>query len=553
MSDIMSQYKDLFVETGRQYLTTLNQQLLIIEKDPANKEAIAEIFRAAHSLKGQSAAMGYERTGYLCHVVEDAFFEIQEGRRDIDPPLADLLFKALDSLNESVDKIEADGSELDVSSVAEELKQLTGVSTTGAGKSARGAEEKASSEASEPTAEPNLEASAAQETQETKQPEQEPPEVATEAPDKPKSKKTLAIKTIPVKVESLEDIVGVLEELMIHRLTMQGLLTRANDPELNRVQDKIDELLDLVQFQIMKIRTVPVNMVFEHFPRMVRDLGRMLNKSIDLEIRGGELELDRTIVERLDEPLTHLIRNAADHGVGEKGGKIKIEAFADRDYAIVEVSDNGQGINWAAVSKKSGIDVNNEAALKKSLFAGVSTTEKVSLISGRGVGLDVVKKTIEDFGGTVDLESVAGKGTTFILRLPLSVSVAKTLTVEVQGRQYSILTSAVGLSIRLQDLEIVHTAGQAGFRYMDQEIPLVDLVDLLGLSKNDDYKSTYAVIIDLESDKVALGVDKVNETLEAVIKPLPGVLRNTALFSGVTIIKDGRSVLLLNPRSFLNE
>ena len=537
-SDEVAQYKDLFVTTAKKYLETLNTQLLVLEKEPDNKDAVTEIFRAAHSLKGQSAAMGFNETGYLCHVVEDVFYEIKENGKKVDAALADLLFASLDALTASVQKIESEGIEQGNKELVEELKKVAGVSTVGAGKTDHSESQNVPAPITEVSQEPKA----------TEAPGAE----ATVAQTKPMYHETnpikLSIKTIPVKVEQLDNIVGSLEELMVDRLTMQTLLKDLDDPALMQAQDKLDKVIEVIRFQIMKIRTVPLSMVFDHFPRTVRDIGRMLHKDIELKIEGGDLELDRTIVERLDEPLTHLVRNAADHGIGEKG-IITIAARADRDFAVVEVKDNGNGIDWEAVARKTGVSINDQVGLRKALFSGISTAAEVSLISGRGVGLEVVKKTIEEFGGSIDIVTAKGTGTSFVLKLPLMVSVVRTLIVRIGSQDYALVAAGVEISLRISDIEIINSAGQEAFRYKDQEIPVVRF----NYSENhgEASKNAYLVILNIDGEKIALAVDEIVSAIETVIKPLPKLIKDVEYFSGVTIIGDGRSILLINPRSFI--
>jgi len=537
-SDEVAQYKDLFVTTAKKYLETLNTQLLVLEKEPDNKDAVTEIFRAAHSLKGQSAAMGFNETGYLCHVVEDVFYEIKENGKKVDAALADLLFASLDALTASVQKIESEGAEQGNKELVEELKKIAGVSTVSAGKTDHSESQNVPAPITEVSQEPKA----------TEAPGAE----ATVAQTKPMYHETnpikLSIKTIPVKVEQLDNIVGSLEELMVDRLTMQTLLKDLDDPALMQAQDKLDKVIEVIRFQIMKIRTVPLSMVFDHFPRTVRDIGRMLHKDIELKIEGGDLELDRTIVERLDEPLTHLVRNAADHGIGEKG-IITIAARADRDFAVVEVKDNGNGIDWEAVARKTGVSINDQVGLRKALFSGISTAAEVSLISGRGVGLEVVKKTIEEFGGSIDIVTAKGTGTSFVLKLPLMVSVVRTLIVRIGSQDYALVAAGVEISLRISDIEIINSAGQEAFRYKDQEIPVVRF----NYSENhgEVSKNAYLVILNIDGEKIALAVDEIISAIETVIKPLPKLIKDVEYFSGVTIIGDGRSILLINPRSFI--
>jgi chemotaxis protein histidine kinase CheA len=265
MGSSLSQYKDLFVETGKEFLQSLNDSLLKLEKDPANKEAIAEVFRSAHSLKGQSAAMGYEKTGFLCHAVEDVFFEVKEGRMKVTPELADLLFKAFDGLSDSIAHSEADGQEIDLAPQAEALKQLTGVKTSGAGKSERdeGSESAKPAKAAKLPAKPAVKAEAAPSAPPAPPPPAPadaptPAETAPRAADRPATH----IKTIPVKVEQLDEMMNLLEELIVHRLTLKRLVREISNPELASYQDQIEKLTSALQFQIMSIRAVPVKMVF---------------------------------------------------------------------------------------------------------------------------------------------------------------------------------------------------------------------------------------------------------------------------------------------------
>lgn len=526
--DEMAQYKDLFVSTAKKYLETLNNELIKLEKDPGDKNSIDEIFRAAHSLKGQSAAMGYNDTGLLCHVVEDVFYEIKENGKVINHQLADLLFESLDELSKSVQKIDSEGIEDSNKDLIERLKNSAGVNTTGTGKSDHTQKNATETVSNNKTTEP-------------KTAEQNIPKVENKETSEPK----LTISTIPVKIELLDNIVGSLEELMIDKLSVQSIIKTLDNPSLEQAQDKLDKIIELVRYQIMKIRTVPINLVFEHFPRTVRDISRMLNKEIDLKIEGGDLELDRSIVERLDEPITHLIRNAADHGIKDKG-TITISARADKDYAIVEIKDDGQGIDWDAVAKKSGIDRQDNVGLRKAIFSGISTSDQVSLISGRGVGLEVVKKTIEDLGGQIDIKTAMGNGTSFILRLPINVSVMKMLVVEIDDQEYAISASNVEISLLSKDYEVINSAGREAFRYKDQEIPIVRLNAIQDKKIKD-----YLVILNVDNEKIAIFADDIISNVETVLKPLPELIKNSEHFSGVSILGNGKSILLINPRGFI--
>jgi len=567
MDSGLAQYKDLFVQTGKEYLNALGDALLKLEKTPDDKEVIGEIFRNAHSLKGQSAAMGFEKTGYLCHAVEDVFFEIKEGRMKATPELADLLFTAFDQLGDSIAHIEADGTEIDLSSQADALKQLTGVTTKGSGKSDRAA---APQPATAPSAAPAPTPAVKQPV--SKQPAATPKPTEATAPSKPTPASPASmspapppatpaasatpvvpaaskIKTIPVKAEQLDQMMNLLEELIIHRLALRHLLREFDDPELIDHQDQIDKATSALQYQIMSIRAVPVKMVFDHFPRAVRDLARAENKQIELIIQGDDLELDRTIVERLDEPLTHIIRNAASHGI-DKIGTLWLVARREKDYAVVEVSDNGLGVDWAAVAKKTGVSPTDRAALKKALLSGISTAKAVTQVSGRGVGLEVVKKTIEEFGGTIDVASETGEGTKFTITLPLPLAIAKALLVRIRDQRYAIPAASIDRSLRLAAAQIKRTAGQDAFQLEQTEVPLLRLSAAFGLDpeRADPAPADLrVVIVTAGEDRIGLVVDEILEVSEMIIKPAPALLKGNKAFAGATILSDGQSALILNP------
>ncbi len=509
-----SEYKDLFVQTSRENLQLLNDSLLTLEKNAADANAIADTFRAAHSLKGESAAMEYKQTAYLCHTIEDAFAEIKKGRAEVTPELADLLFRCFDAIGASIDSVEQRGVESDtLASITDEIKSLTGVKTEGIGKTLP------DPQATDPTVQPAL-----------------------AAPERPK------IKTVPVRVDQLDAMMDLVEELVIDRLVLKRIARKLDNRELLDYYEKAGRTSDSLQFQVMKIRAVPIKLVFDHFPRTVRDLARTVDKQIELIIEGQDLELDRTIVERLDEPLTHLIRNAADHGLGASG-TIRLSAKREQDYAIVEVADNGSGINWEALAAKAGVTTTDPEELTKLLFSGLSTAEKVTEISGRGVGLGSVKKDVEDFGGWVAVISETGKGTTFRIGLPLTLSVIQALIVMVDGQHYGIPAAAVDRSVRIASSQCIKIAGQEVFVLDGIEIPLLWLRKRFGVeaaSPASPPKQYLAVIVTVGQERVALIVDAVVGAHQIIVKPVPAVLKTNRAFSGATILGNGKSALLLN-------
>lgn len=524
MNDL-SQYQDLYIQTSKEYIQSLNASLLKLEKDNTDRPAIEEVFRSAHSLKSQSAAMGYHSTGYLCHVIEDIFYEIKNSRLPLTPKLADHLFKALDGLDSSLRRIEKENKEADLAELAEELKQFTGVSSAGTDRTNH-----------------NKQATA--------------PIAPAALPDRPSR---TALATIAVKVEVLDEIMNLIENLLIEQLKLKRINLQASEhTDLNDCTTASEKILANLQYQIMKARAVPVSLVFDHFPRAVRDLARAENKQIELVIAGSDLELDRTIVERLDEPLTHLLRNAVSHGIKDKG-TITLSASRQKDYAQISVTDNGQGIDWQQVAKKAGLpaDEANQHALKEALFSGISTSQIVTQISGRGVGLTVIKKMVDNFGGSIDVISEPSHGTTFTIKLPLTLAIAKALIIMVEQRYFAIPVLTIDRLVSIPAASVKKIADQEAFALDDSEIPLVRLAAKLTPPGSPPVETAapstlMVVVVGGTSEKVGLIVDTMSDTTDIVIKPVPDVLKGAPGFTGVTILGDGKTALVLNPQEFIS-
>lgn len=553
-----SEYKDLYLQTSREYIQSLNKSLLTLEKEPSSKEAIEEIFRSAHSLKSQSAAMEYQSTGFLCHIVEDVFYEIKQGQLQLTPELSDHLFDAFDALTDSINHIEKEDRETDLAEKAEILKQLSGVTTVGVGRSVHSDNPLANSQPAPEVKSPASPPSPPESPQASQPLEAEAltPRGSPPAP--------VTVNTIAVKVGVLDAMMNLLENLLIEQLKLKRISTEleADYPDLKDYFNASEKILADLQYQIMKARAVPVGLVFDHFPRAIRDLARAENKQIELVITGSDLELDRTIVDRLDEPLIHLLRNAVSHGITNTG-TITLSAQRQKDHAEITVSDNGQGIDWQQVANKAGLpgDETNSRLLKEALFSGISTSQAVTQISGRGVGLLAIKKMVDNFGGTIDVASDKGKGTVFTIKLPLTLAIAKALIITVNKRHFAIPTLAIERIVTIPKGGIKKIAEQEVFVIDKNEIPLIrlstKLADLPGeppvagqAPEKSDIDSL-AVIVGDNDQQAGLIVDAVQETSDIVIKPVPEVLKNVSGFAGVTILSDGKTALILNIQELL--
>lgn len=559
----LSQYKDLYLQTSREYLQALNNSLLLLEKDQHDQTAIDEIFRSAHSLKSQSAAMGYEKTGFLCHTVEDIFYEIKQGRLELTPELADILFKAFDDLTHSIDSIESNDTETDLTNHVKILKQQTGVTTTGAGKSVR--HNQPSPDTGQPehltkqtqSTPPVPDDAGTQSAPETAaQPVSSSPTPTPAATSSQAEQQTSQkVKTITLPVEQLDAIMDIVEEITIQRLQIHNSLTQFAPPEVMDRYDTTTKLMQSLQYEVMKTRLIPVSVVFDHFPRAVRDLARAENKQVELIIADDHLAIDRAIVERLDEPIIHLLRNAVSHGI-DKSGTIIITTEKEREWALITIHDDGQGIDWdklRTASHQAG--GNPEIPQTDLLFSGLSTAEAVTNISGRGVGMKAVKETIESFGGKIEVQSVRGEGSAFILKFPLSLAISKVLIIKVGQTRYALPTISIERIITLPLTELRSSAHQEVFVLGKTEVPLIRLDQKLGLSTEDPPEAPDAatkpsellvVIARINEELVGLLIDQLISTLDIVVKPLPPALKGNRLFNGTTILESGQTALIIN-------
>jgi two-component system, chemotaxis family, sensor kinase CheA len=505
--DDLSQYRDLYIATSKEYLRTLNASLLVLEKDQHHTKAIEDIFRCAHSLKSQSAAMGYTQTALLCHTVEDIFYAVRAGTRALTGALTDKLFTCLDALEGAIAAIESGVAEPDLS---REVASLTTL---------------ADSVPAAPLAAAPLQVVL----------------------------KPQGLKTIAVKVEVLDELMNILEELLVVRFRLKSITDDHENAELKNYYNKSQKLLDSLQYQVTQARAVPLNLVFGHFPRAMRDLAHAENKNVELVMTGGELEIDRTIIDKLDEPLIHLLRNAVSHGIKE-AGTVTLAAKRERDYIRISIHDDGAGIPWQELARKAG--AGPDANRNDLLFSGISTAPEVTEISGRGAGLKAVKKMVEECRGSIDVFSEPGQGTTFTIKLPLTLAIAKALIIKVGEKDYAIPSLAIERIIKVPYRGVKRTADQEMFVLDEQEIPLLRFERLLpdqqpvssrGVSAAD----VLVVIVESQNELLGLVVDEVIDTADIVMKPVPAVFKSIRQFSGVTILNNGKAALILNPQEIL--
>lgn len=571
----MTKFKDIYLNEAEDHIQKLNDNLLLLEKKPGDKSLLDELMRSSHTLKGSSAAMGYVKTAFLTHVMEDVFDYARNNQLAITPKIIGILFQTVDALEKTIDSIKKKDEEIDVEIQANALKEITGVTTEGVGKSIRDASGK-----------PIVD-------------KKKPPVIETDpAPEKvaDDSRATGQIEYIKVPVERLDRLMALMEELIIDKMKL--VETAKELSSLSPLSDHLDRLVSDLQYQIMQARLVPVEQIFARFPRLVRDTATQMKKQIDFQMVGGEIELDRTIVDKLAEPLVHLLKNAVDHGI-DSSGAVRLAAAREKEFAIITVEDNGRGIDWGKVRQAAvarGISPAEEAGrldkagLINLLYNGrLSTHETVTETSGRGIGLSVVKNFVEQNGGRISVESplavgLPGEalaktgGTRFTLELPLSMAIISSLLVEVNGHLFAIPFSVIERSVRVAGADIKSMADQDVAVIDEQNVPLVYLSKLFSNSPDGELKdiqsllkeavdqpevisekniaspkSVLAVLLRRGTESAGLVVDALREELEIIVKPLPPVLRKTKGFSGSTILGDGRTILIVDAMSLLED
>ncbi|GGH74242.1 chemotaxis protein CheA [Compostibacillus humi] len=414
-------------------------------------------------------------------------------------------------------------------------------------------------------------------------PKEETPEQPAAKLEKPTQKdkknavkselKSAASKTIRVNLERIDDLLNIFEEVIIDRGRLEVIAEGLGNQDLTETVEHLGRVSSEMQSLILSMRMVPIEQVFNRFPRMVRGLARDLGKKINLEIIGAETELDRTVIDEIGDPLVHLIRNSVDHGIEmpevrkkagkPETGKIILRAYHSGNHVFIEIEDDGAGINREKVQEKAienGLVTKEEAELLTDdqiaqfiLASGFSTAEKVSDISGRGVGLDVVKNKIESLGGQINIETSQGNGSIFSIQLPLTLSIISTLLVKVQQETYAIPLSSIIETVLLEKEQLMYAHGSKVMDFRGQVIPLISLTDVFEVPVTEEVDDTYYAIVVVKKGEKLTGliVDSFIGQKEIVLKSLGNYLKDVFAISGATILGDGEVALIIDPNALV--
>jgi two-component system chemotaxis sensor kinase CheA len=373
-------------------------------------------------------------------------------------------------------------------------------------------------------------------------------------------------KDVKVSVARLDSLMNLVGELVVWRERLKQLAIQNGDPNIQDGVDKIAQIASDLQQEVLTARLVPMAEVLDRFPRVVRDAAKGLGKEIDFKVEGRDLEMDRSILQMLSEPIIHLLRNAVDHGIElphqrkqagkSQVGSISLAALKQKDQVLIRVVDDGKGFDLERIRRKvidngyltadKAAELSEKQLYEYLLLPGFSTADKISELSGRGVGLDVVKRRIEEMGGSFSMESLTGKGSTFTITVPLSLAIIRTLLISAENQTYAVPITQVKetTNIKAKAMKTLH--GKKLFQFRNRVIPVVRLATVIGLSQASELSDGPALIVERQGSEMALLFDTLIGQQEIVVKPLSRFVKQIKLFSGATISREGHPMLILD-------
>jgi two-component system chemotaxis sensor kinase CheA len=535
-------YAELFAAEAREHLAEMGRALVALEEEPGDQASLDAIFRSVHTIKGMAAAMGYEVPTRLAHNIESVLDELRSGRRKVGAKVVDLLLETSDLLEGAVEATVAGKTPADPSSAIERLV-LWRLADEGVAQQQPPAKETSAAEQPSPAYEAQRVAA-------------------------PTSRRSDSSR-LRVDIRRLDALMNLMGELMILRGELKALADQLGAESLQDAVERAGRFIGEMQAHVVGSRMVPVWQIFDRFPRLVRDASRSVGKEIELKITGKQLELDRSLLDAISDPLVHLLRNAVDHGIEpaeerERAGKprvgrIELAAQRERSRLVITIRDDGRGIDREVVVEKArreGLLGAGEEPTDQMLFRimarpGFSTAAQITTLSGRGVGLDVVETTIRGLGGSVGFRSEPGSGTSFRLDLPLTLAILRALIVEVDGQVYAVPATFTRESFEVEEEAVERAHGQEWVHWAGERVPLTRLRTLFnggegnGSSK-DGVGFLNLVGLEFGDSRMVISVDEFLGEEEIVIKPFDPPRGAVPVFSGAIVRPDGRPALVLD-------
>jgi two-component system chemotaxis sensor kinase CheA len=553
-----------FLTESAENLARLDQEIVKLEVNPADPILLGSIFRTIHTIKGTCGFLGFSRLEAITHVTESLLNEVRSEVRPFDPPLATLVLASVDAVRRilaSIETTHGEGPEFE----QELIERLKGAQQQGV--------------VARPPSSPAPSGAAVADACATRgachnihgeEGSVHPEAAIAEETDKDIAPTTAANQTLRVDVNLLDRLMNLVGELVLTRNQILQFTAEHEEATLTAISQRLNLITSELQERVMKTRMQPIGRIFNKAPRIVRDLATSLGKDIQLEVSGAETELDRTILEAIKDPFTHIVRNSCDHGieapeVRERAGKsrqgvLSLRAFHQGGQVNLEISDDGAGIDPQRIRSKAiekgmmsaekAAELSDREVLDLIFTPGFSTAATVTNVSGRGVGMDVVRTHVEEIGGTIELSSRPGKGTTLLVKIPLTLAIIPGLVVTAGGERFIVPQISLHELIRLEGdaartgIEFVHATPV--LRRRNALLPLADLSDTLQLGKQRNPDEINIAVLQVEQERFGLIVDSICDTQEIVVKPLWQHLKPLNCYAGTAIMGDGGVGLILD-------
>ncbi len=620
-----------FIQETIEILESLDKDLVILEETPNDTELLNRIFRSIHTVKGTSGFLGFERLTSVAHKTEDILNKLRKEDIKLTHRLMDLILIGVDGVKVLFGEIQEDGTEkaeieetvmrLEQGLMEESLKQSQGEEESGIvpvpdlkvseppSTPQESPAEKAPVKEETPKEAPKmlgellveknlvseqdiLEASKEQKKlgeilveKNLLEKEQLDAVLAAQREAQAKNfKNKTEGQTIRVDVDRLDNLLNQVGELVFERNRLIDMVKKLSSGDgseghgqlgdkLGAISDDLNFITGQLQMSVLKMRMIPIGRVFNKFPRVVRDLSRKIEKEVELIISGEETELDKSVIEELGDPLTHIVRNSIDHGLETpeerealgkpRKGRIWLTASQEGSFIIISIKDDGRGINLEAVKKKAlekGIvsadklkTLTNSEIINFIFAPGFSTAKVVTDVSGRGVGMDVVRTNIKKINGSIDVKSVPGQGTEMILKLPLTLAIIQSLLVTVGQERFAIPLAVVVETLKINKSEIKTIERQEVLKLRNEVLSLLRMADFYKVETSKELENPYIVIVKAAERKLGLIVDTLLGQEEIVIKPLGELLKDTKGISGATIMGDGLVTLIVDIATLVGE
>ncbi len=517
----VSKYKELFVDESREHLQCISRNLLTLEKEPENTDALNETFRAVHTLKSMAATMGFPVMENLSHEMESVLEMLRKGG-EIEKGTVDVLLECLDNLETLVESVASGKTvERDLTALYKKLDYIL--------------------------------------------PTKEGFDVSIVTKEEKREDAGRVGPTIRIGIEKIQALQNLVGELAIAKMRLLQIASKQASHELNEITATIDRHTSELQDKVMEMRMFQVGYLFDKFPRAVRDLSRKTGKEVDFIVAGKEIELDRLVLDEINDAVLHLLRNAVDHGIEkpedrkkagkEDKGKVILSAMREGNHVVVSVEDDGRGMDIEelksiAVERKFITSYEASRMSDTDVYEllsepGLSTAKEITDISGRGVGFDVVESKVKSLGGSVRITSEKGRGTNVELLLPLTTAIIKSLLVGVESEIYAIPLDSVREIVAVGEKDLKTVEGKELFRYREHVLPLLRLKNILDVPGNEDMIGP-VVVVERNEKIFGVMVDRHIGQQEIVVKPLEGMLKGRKEFTSATILGDGTVALILD-------